>query len=300
MTDFPALFKAHNVKFDVKVNRGWTNVKCPFCDDRHMNGGFNDTTGHYTCWRCGWHRTEEALSLVLRVTPEMARFLVKDHGGTLRRTQTSAKRRENANEVRLPTSGFTVREREYLEKRGFNPDFLHKKYGVVGGGIAGKWNNRIIIPITEEGRIVSFAARTIVSPQRQRELNIPRYMNLPISQSVKDPKETFFNIDNARGSSVVLVEGAFDVMRMGDGFICSLGTVITSKQLLLLANRFKTVKILFDSEDDAQRKAARYARQLCAMGVGVEVADAYSKYGKNDAGDLTQDEADDLRGRLGM
>ena len=50
---------------------------------------------------------------------------------------------------------------------------------------------------------------------------------------------------NSTKDYVVLVEGAFDVLKMGDNCICSLGTSVTHEQELFLKEHYKKIFICF-------------------------------------------------------
>lgn len=299
--DYHGLFRDYHVPFTDTVNRGWVNVTCPFCDDRTFNGGFNIKHDYYHCWKCGAHPHTSALAKVLSIPKESVYPLIEEYEGTSLNViarQTHEKAPKTL--LKLPTDSFNVRERKYLLKRDFDPDYLHDKYGVTGGG-SGVWRNRIVIPLILNGRVVSWTARSILSKEHQKELGVPRYKNLSIEQSLVDPKTVMYNLDNARGDKVVITEGAFDVMRLGDGFISSFGTEMTQAQLRQIISRnYSKIYIMFDNEPLAQAKARKYGLQLAGMGADVEVVDAYSDYGKNDGGELTDDEVKAIRRELHM
>lgn len=301
MIDYRRLFSDYGIPYSDKVNRGWVNVTCPFCNDKTYNGGFNESQGYYHCWKCGGHSHISALSKILHLAKSIIEELVEEYQGRSLMLNTLNERKiASATHLELPTDTFTVAERKYLLKRDFDPDYIHEKYGIVGGGITGAWKYRIIIPLIVNGRVVSWTARSILSKEQQRELDIPRYKNLSIEQSIIDPKHVLYNLDNARGRTVVLTEGAFDVMRLGDGFVSSFGTELTQEQLRQLRDRFDKVFIMFDNEQKAQEKARKFGYQLVSMGVDVEVVDAYSDYGKNDGAELSSSEVRTIRRELGL
>ena len=159
----------------------------------------------------------------------------------------------------------------------------------------GEWSYRIIIPIFFEGRLISWTGRSILDRKTLDEEKIPRYKNLSVEKSAINPKDILFNIDNCRGDSVVLVEGPFDVLRMGDGFVCSLGTSFTTRQIMLLKERFKEVMVAFDNEPSAQDKAKKLAIELDMVGVNSYVVNICADYNKNDPGELTANEAKEIR-----
>ena len=47
--------------------KGWVQIQCPFCGDPKQHGGFKLATGHYNCWRCGYHSTVDIVSKLLRI-----------------------------------------------------------------------------------------------------------------------------------------------------------------------------------------------------------------------------------------
>lgn len=287
MGRFAKILKERNI--EVRESRGWTNTNCPFCRspiDTHCNGGFSETVPAYNCWRCGKHNWAQALSLILKVSPIEAKRLVGD-------TSSEKMSRKKANGKNLSLPGFetlTEREMSYLEGRGFDVVELQKKFGIRGGGIAGEWSYRIIIPIFYEGELVSWTGRSILSKEQINELNIPRYKNLSVEASAINPKDVLFNIDNCRSDSAIMVEGPFDVLKMGDDCCCSLGTSVTNAQKLLLSKRFKKVFLAFDNEPAAQEKARKLGREIYQLGIEVEVVDICGDFGKNDPGELSKDQ----------
>jgi len=298
MINFPKLFKDYKVDYNTRVNKGWTNCTCPHCDDKTYNGGFNNIDGHYHCWKCGGHDMKRTLQLVLGIPSNEIKSVLSEYEGRSGVLQELNKKTAKAKYLELPNDGFTPVERKYLLSRNFSPRFLHEKYGVVGGGIAGRWKYRIIIPVYLNGKLVSWTGRSILDKQTLKEKEIPRYKNLSIEESVINIKECLFNIDNCKNDYVVLVEGSFDVMRLGDDFLCSMGTELTQNQIQVLSSRFKKIFIAFDNEPEAQKKARKFGMELASIGVDVEVVNIYEDFGKNDGGELDEIEVQKVRSEL--
>lgn len=299
--NFIKLFEDYKINYSTKVNKGWVNITCPYCDDKTFNGGFNVSGDYYHCWKCGGHLFRNALSKVLLIPLDNIDDVIKNYQGRESILyRLNDKKIPKASILELPSNSFTTEERKYLLNRNFSPRILKNKYGVVGGGISGKWKFRIIIPLIVGGRIVSWTGRSILPKEKINELKIPRYKNLSIEESVINPKNILFNLDNATGDEVVLTEGAFDVMRLGDGFICSFGTELTQEQIFEIKNRFKKIYIMFDNEIEAQKKARKFGLQLSSIGLDVEIVDAYSDFGKNDGGELNEKEVKIIRKELGF
>ena len=75
-------------------------------------------------------------------------------------------------------------------------------------------------------------------------------------------KHVLYNIDNCKSDTVVMVEGIFDVMRLGKYDVCaSFGTSFMAEQLLLL-KPYKRIFMLYDSEGPAQEKAKKAANMI--------------------------------------
>lgn len=298
--NFVKLFNDYNVEYDTRVNKGWTNVTCPFCDDKTFNGGFNNAGDYYHCWKCGGHNFKQALARTVNIPFNEVDTLIEQYAGRNSVLNTLNKKKAKATKLTLPTDTFTPAERKYLKERNFSPKLLHEKYKIVGGGITGSWKYRIIIPLVLNGKIVSWTARTILSKQQQQKLKIPRYKNLSIEQSVVDPKSVLYNLDHCEDKIAVLTEGAFDVIRMGDGFFCSFGTELTQSQISMIKQRFEKVFIMFDNEEEAQAKARKFGLQIASIGVEVELVDCYGDFNKNDAGELNEEEVQIIRHELGL
>lgn len=299
--NFEKLFKDYHIEYSTRINRGWVNVECPYCTSQHpMHLGFNPNGDYCTCWNCGGHELKSTLSKILNVSRYDIDDIIKNYQGRNIIYQQLNKKIAKAKNLELPNDGFTPAERKYLLGRNFSPRYLHEKYGVVGGGIAGRWKNRIIIPVCQNGKLVSWTGRSILNKDLLKEKQIPRYKNLSIEESVINIKECLFNIDNCRKDTVVLVEGSFDVMRLGDDFLCSMGTELTQNQIKILSERFSKIFIAFDNEVEAQKKAYKFGMELSSIGIDVEIVNIYEDFNKNDGGELNPDEVEIIRNELNL
>lgn len=294
--NFIKLFEDYNIPAVPDKNGPWVNIDCPYCDKPgHYNMGFNCVGNYYHCWKSQHsYPIKKVLSDVLNVPMNSIDEILSGYEGGTNLVRTF-RRKSNIKHLELPTDEFTPAERKYLKSRGFSPKYLHEKYGIVGGGIAGKWKFRIIIPIYYNGQLLSWTGRSILSKKKLKELEIPRYKNLSIGESIRNPKELFFNLDNCKGKEVVLTEGAFDVLRFDGNAICSLGTELTEGQISLLSEKFEKIFILFDNEPEAQEKAHKFGMQLSSIGLDVEIVDAYGDFGKNDMGECTLEEINEIK-----
>lgn len=305
--NFQKLFEDYKISYSTRVNRGWINSNCPYCDTKtdSFNMGFNPNgKGYCTCWKCGGHDLNRTLSLLLGIPRTELPAVLSQYEGRSGVLQELNKKTAKAKHLELPNQGFTSAERKYLISRNFSPRFLHEKYGVVGGGIAGDWKYRIIIPLYYKGVLVSWTGRSILGKQTLKDKKIPRYKNLSIEKSIYSSKDLFYNLDKSQGKSVILTEGCFDVIRLGDengnsdNVICSLGTQLTESQIKLLGERFEKVFIMFDNEPEAQIKARKFGMRIASIGVEVEIVNFYEDFGVNDGGECSSEQVKIIRKEL--
>lgn len=295
--NFEKLFTDYKIEYSTKVNKGWVNVECPFCysstHQKHL--GFNPFGDYCHCWKCGGKDFRTTLSRLLSIPSNHVNTIIRDYKGRNIQLNNLNKKSKVIHKLELPTDTFLPIERKYLKQRNFNPSYLHKKYGIVGGGMTGKWKYRIIIPLIVNNKVVSWTARSVLSKEELKELDIPRYKNLSIDESIINPKETWYNLDNCYSNEVVILEGCFDVIRFGDNSICSLGTTVTQSQIKIIQERFKKVYILFDNETEAQEKARKLGISLSSVGVEVEIVNAFEDFNKNDMAELSEKEVEKLK-----
>ena len=301
--NFKKLFEDSHIP--IRDTSPWVNVNCPFCKDppdTHFNGGFDMLSPHYNCWRCGTHSWYDALSKILNISIGQVKNITDSYNFYAPTKKKKVARGENLN---LPGFKLNEQERQYLLNRGYNIDYLINKFHIRGGGIAGDWAYRILLPIYYKRVLVSWTGRSILSKEELKKyeamgINIPRYKNLDIEQSVINPKTIMFNLDNSTADSVILVEGPFDVMKMGTQTICTLGTSTTREQELFLKTRYKNIFICFDNEPSAQLKAKKLGTNLASVGLNIEVVNICEPFGKNDPGELTYDEVNIIKKELGF
>ena len=292
-----ALFRDYNIAASDQSSENaspeFLQTKCVFCDDPLDHLGWHLSGEFVNCWKCGGHSIEYALQKLLNLTRVQVNELVEKYsgmGGQDVRARLNARKVPRAITVELPGHPLDKQHVRYLKRRGFDPEYLERKYGLRGTGIAEEWKYRIIIPIYFNGKLVSFQGRDITDRQKLR------YRSLEVERSVMHYKHTLYNMDNCDRNTVVVFEGPTDVWRWGDGSVATYSTAITEWQIRLLAG-YRKVFFIFDSEPEAQLLAKRAAFKLSIMGVSVEVIDLESD---KDPGELDESEVHDLKKGLGV
>lgn len=261
-----------------KVNeRGYAEVFCPVCHSEH--GAFHVRSGYYTCFKCGKSNSAEVLASIIGCERSEAARLLQRAVGNYAPPSLPKTVVENDIDVKMIGSALLPEHRRYLENRGFEPDWLVHQYGITGTGkFLGVWSNRIIIPVYHRNKLCSYQGRTIRSDDKIR------YMALSAKQSRIQYKKLLYGLDKVRGDdAVVVVEGVFDKWRCDTAcptphFVCSWGSSLDYMQLKALRTRKQVYFLLDPSDEDAQRKAVRYAESLRAFGVDANRIVMPSKY----------------------
>ena len=122
-------------------------------------------------------------------------------------------------------------------------------------------------------------------------------MGATIEQSVLHYKNLLYGQEHCSESNLGVVEGIFDLYRMGKGFVCVFGTSLTSAQLYLMAKHHKKVMFLFDPDDPrATKKMKSYCLILKSMGVSASSI----KWDGGDPGSMKPEDALYLRKYIGI
>jgi hypothetical protein len=268
------------------VSRGRVGVTCPFCNDTYNHLGL-DKQGQKVpyCWKCGSHSWWD---YIRTITNEDPRDVISKYGTLMSFTQAYEPPKQLAIKC-VPPGDYNFKNvhYNYLKKRGFDAEYVVNKYDMRVTSMHHDYAHRIIIPIVKNGRIVSYQGRSYIDAT-------PKYLTCRPEDEVIFHKDIFFNLDNAKQDAVILVEGIFDAIRLGNNTIASFGTSVTTSQIQLLIHTYKTVFVLFDGELQAQTKAHALSELLSHAGLSVEniVLDS------GDPGDMKTDDALHLKKEL--
>lgn len=272
------------------IGPGWVGLDCPFCRDTKKHLGFNLEHGILSCWRCGSHSAEglvmaleglkyhEACKVVLEYSDDQPYRIMP-------KPRTKAQGLEG--KLRWPDGTVPLQpyHKSYLAARGYDPDHLVRKYGLMGTLGAGSYALRIMAPIFHDGIWVSYQGRDITGNSKLR------YKACREELELVSHKTILYNLDNCQGSTAMLVEGITDVWRMGDGSCASFGITTSKHQVRLLSERFGKVYVMFDREPEAQKAAKSIANQLSVLGVEATVI----RLREGDPADMSQGEAERVR-----
>lgn len=271
----------------------WINIHCPFCTgSKNFHLGINiyqPMVSH--CWRCGGHSTASALARILNQPVEKMKQLIQEYAGP---TGTIRKKAEEPRvsilPIKFPQPYFehlNEAGKKYLERRGFDPEKLEKKWRLKQTGPVSfldkiAYGNRIIIPIHWSGELISFQTRDITGKSDKR------YLACPMKREVIHHKRIVYGKEKewSKHPALIVVEGVVDVWKLGSSAVATFGTSFTMEQVLALSRIHNKFFIVYDNEPQAQQQARKLAVKLKALGkkVFIETVDT-------DPGDMKIEDA---------
>lgn len=273
-------------------SRGWVQINCPHCDDSTFHGGINLSGAYYHCWKCGGNSLAFTLSSILYVRKSEAESLIEEYHNNSALVKQHKKHKTNIKVLHQPGTELKKPHKKYLEKRNFDSNYLEKKYKLTGTIFSPKdFSYRVIIPVFHNKKLVAYQGRDFTGKNKLR------YKGLSPDDSIIPYKHLLYGSQFA-GNQIGIVEGVFDQWRMGDGFVCSFGTDLTSYQIRLISN-YDKVFFLWDMDNKkVKQKATMYGKHIKAINpqCQVEVIDLELK--DSDPGDLSDKEAKRIRGEL--
>ncbi len=244
------------------VGHGGVNIRCPFCDDSSNHLGMVIRNPKVIrCWRCG----TKSLNKLIEELGHDPKDILERYDGELDKDDlfVSKPKLEPKPVILPPYRKLGFMEINYLHNRGFDKfnkrHRLYEDWGIFSGGNVGEFKFRIIVPIYQDGKLISYQGRDYTGNQT------PKYKNY----SGANLKDTLYGIDGVKGDRVIITEGVFDVWKLGKGnAVATFGTEYTLKQLRLLIEKgIEKVVIAFDSDVAGQHAADKLKGALEVLGI---------------------------------
>lgn len=296
---FREILEAHGIPYLTEGHHhcrpGWIQFDCPFCGkgSQKYHMGYSLERRNCSCWRCRGHGVYDTL---MELTGKPFKEVKALLGGTEVRQLVPNLRGHLV--LPGPLVDLLPAHRNYLLGRGYNPTELAKFWGLRGLDVRGgvrygedsrirlAW--RIWIPISLDGKVVSWTTRAISPKVAQR------YISAPAECEAINHKTLLFGEDFVR-HAVCCCEGPFDAMRIGEGAVASCGVGFTRAQVLRLS-RYPVRGVCFDSEPEAQKRAHELVDLLCVF----EGKTFNFVLDSKDPGEATDEEVANIRTTLGL
>jgi hypothetical protein len=247
---------------DRHYHYGWVSMPCPFCrGDAGNHLGFSPKYNVFTCWRCGRHTIGEVLSMLLQKPKYEAVQYALEHYSLDPYSALQHKKRDLQRPFELAMIGSKTPHElhtKYLESRNIDTQWLIDNYDArfTQEHETHRW--RVILPVWYDGKYVSYVGRDVTGNETRR------YLTCYPEKEVRDIKQCLFGMQRAVHDTVIVTEGPFDALRIGEGAVAVLGTGWNQEQARLVGTRFKRSYILFDAEKDAIIRARKMAA-ACSM-----------------------------------
>ena len=233
---------------DYQSHSNYVSLRCPYHDDNDPSGTIYHDTRVFKCWGC-----KKTRSLAGLYKDQTGQQLTHAHPSLFMRKKNRAPKLQVSSEIEIKGHFTELWEDpaalDYIASRNLPEEFF-LDFNVlscpepveVNGTI---WNRRLIIPIVENGRVVSYEGRDYTRRARAKTL-YPKNV----------PMQTLFNIDNLdRSRPLIPVEGLLDYSVLyGYGYTnatCFFGASITDQQFKLL-NTFPAVILFIDDDEPGE------------------------------------------------
>ena len=260
---------------------GWIQFNCPFCDGP-LYMGFNVAGRYCNCRRCGPVSAVKTLTTILKKPYTEVKELL-DHldPGSVRIEKPSGV-------LQIPRGVERMRSahRRDLRYRGYSPGVLERLWDLRGIAVASRLAWRIFIPILSNGRMVSWTTRAIVDDVDAR------YISASLHEEEVPHKTLLYGEDYCR-HAIIIVEGPFDVWRIGPGAVATCGVGFSKAQVNRMS-RYPIRVVCFDNEPKAQRRA----NELCDLLTPFDGETYNVQLSGKDAGESPDDEIQELRRRF--
>jgi DNA primase len=271
------------------ANKDWTQVKqCPFCLNNAYHLGINTKKTFFNCFVCHKSgRVEFLIYNLLKIPYAKAKEIAELYGASPSFESEPGPRAEQVKIAGMTT--LRPLHIEYLKSRGYDYLFLERRYQIGACYTVGRFPYRIVIPIYSDGVLVNATSRDVTGQQKER------YLSLSNEEAVIPRNECVYNIDSVAGENLLIVEGPFDVWRIGGSTVSTFGTGFTMAQVVRILSKFpKNIYIMFDNETEAQKNANRLASCFAPLVPHVEILGIPVK----DPAMLSEQEAIEIRNEL--
>ena len=284
------LYQDYGVQYQTEGHKhcrpGWINTACPFCTGNPgMHLGVTLDGSHFYCWRCGWKPAKLAISKLLNLSDEKTKKVIREYHGTTIAKEPVVRIRKKSHKLPSGVSPLLKQHRQYLIKRGYDPDLLEKEWNLYGTGPIAlldgvDYSHRILAPVFWDSQQVTFQARDISNRHPLK------YMACPKDRELIHHKHILYGKQSEWKETGICVEGITDVWRFGVNAFATFGIEYTAHQVRLIKKHFKNVAVIFDDDPQAIIQARKLVADLNFRGIN-----AFRVPIVGDPGNLSEDNA---------
>lgn len=283
MFNVESFIKEYNVKTasmeDKHYRRGWINIKCPFCSGGEgFHLGYSTTSHFWICYRCGWKSGVKVVSGLLGISFDEADKVYKKFGGSavVGDFEYNQEGYEYAvsevwkdRKLTIPFSdSLGNRSLFYLRSRGMEGlrNNIEYFWGAVETKNYGPDKFRLIAPIRYKGKTVSYIGRDLTEKSKIK------YKACSEKDAIVNHKLLLYGFDEAVNfvekdeKKIIIVEGIFDVWKVGPGAVATFGVEFTNSQLLFLLNNFDVFFVAYDMDEPGRIAAKKLSELLSSYG----------------------------------
>lgn len=263
----------------VKENNGKLFAQCPFCGKEYKHFNIDLKTGLYFCYHCS--AKGNFYQLVKHITgsfPNMdtmeeqytSELSLQELQNIFSSVQETSNNQKYQTDWKIDTCEIDTigripnKARNYLLSRGVSTEMAKKlKFRVA---VSGRYNGRIIMPITENDVVQNFVARLIGKEGK-------RYTGPHKNEGYTNKGELLWNLDKLQyNTEIVLVEGIFDGIAIMNKFpiVALLGKSLSNIQAEKILEKAKSVIILLDAEFvESAKKIAEKLLGFIPIKIGI-------------------------------
>lgn len=275
---------------NISKKGNWIGVNCPFCvvPDTKNHLGINLNTKAIKCWRCSVKGTIiKYMMKIQHISYEDALMQVGTKRSALEVPDEYHREVPDKTITPLPIhEGLLDPHRQYLVDRHFDPDKLIHDYKLRCTGPVTDMPymaNRIVIPYIINNRIVTYTTRDITDKAQQR------YRAAEVEHSIIPIDHLLYNIHTVKDTAII-VEGSFDVFRIGPGTV-GMGSLVWNSQRVIQLRHVKRAFIFPDFEYHAKQEWEILAHSIATIVPDVHFCDI----DEGDPGALTDDDVRNFR-----
>lgn len=150
----------------------------------------------------------------------------------------------------------------YMMRRGITLDDV-RAFGLFWCE-TGRYANRLVFPVWEDGRMVYFQARAMWDPPPGTK-GFRKALNPPATEDAAVSTQVLMNLDQARQyPRVAVTEGPMDCLRAGVDAVCTFGKTISGTQIAKLCRAgVQAIDLMWDA--DARAEMMHWASVLSGL-----------------------------------